>query len=359
MPTVHVFDFLETPSDAPLAPVCVLFGDEPFLRGLARKQVRQRVAAGGEVLEETFEGERAEWRDVADELSTLSLFGGTSRRLVLVQDADKFVSNYRSQLEAYVERPKATGILVLDVSTWASNTKLYKAVDKTGLQIECRAPSKPGKRANPDESRIAQWLASWSHDRHDARLPLDAARALLDLVGPTFGILDQELAKLALFAGRGGQITAALVRDVVGGWRAKTIWDLTDAALDGNAAAALEQLDRMSRSGEHPLAMFGAMAAALRRFPTAARIYERAEKQGRPVTLREALLQAGVPQWPAALEKAERQIKQLGRHRAIALYRWLLETDLALKGTHSAPHRARFALEKLILRLSRAAAQRL
>ena len=57
------------------------------------------------------------------------------------------------------------------------------------------------------------------------------------------------------------------------------------------------------------------------------------------MTLRNALVEAGVPQWPAALEKAERQIKQLGRHRAIALYRWLLETDLALKGTHSAPHR--------------------
>ena len=64
------------------------------------------------------------------------------------------------------------------------------------------------------------------------------------------------------------------------------------------------------------------------------------------MTLRNSLVEAGVPQWPAALEKAERQIKQLGRHRAIALYRWLLETDLALKGTHSAPHRARFALRK-------------
>ena len=131
-----------------------------------------------------------------------------------------------------------------------------------------------------------------------------------------------------------------MVHDIVGGWRAKTIWELTDAALDGNASAALEQLDRMSQAGEHPLAMFGAMAAVLRRFATAARIYQRAEKQGRPVTLRNSLVEAGVPQWPAALEKAERQIKQLGRHRAIALYRWLLETDLALKGTHSAPHRS-------------------
>ena len=73
-----------------------------------------------------------------------------------------------------------------------------------------------------------------------------------------------------------------MVHDIVGGWRAKTIWELTDAALDGNASAALEQLDRMSQAGEHPLAMFGAMAAVLRRFATAARIYQRRKSRDAP-----------------------------------------------------------------------------
>ncbi|MFQ5468106.1 MAG: metal ABC transporter solute-binding protein, Zn/Mn family, partial [Kiloniellaceae bacterium] len=46
--------------------------------------------------------------------------------------------------------------------------------------------------------------------------------------------LDQELAKLALFAGRGGKITTEMVRDVTGGWRTKTIWELVDAAAEGD-----------------------------------------------------------------------------------------------------------------------------
>ncbi|MCH7728328.1 MAG: hypothetical protein IH991_17900 [Planctomycetes bacterium] len=56
--------------------------------------------------------------------------------------------------------------------------------------------------------------------------------------------------------------------------------------------------------------------------------------------------------------KAEKQLKQLGRERAGKLYGWLLEADLAMKGSHSAPHRARFVLERLILRMSKGLSQK-
>jgi DNA polymerase-3 subunit delta len=53
------------------------------------------------------------------------------------------------------------------------------------------------------------------------------------------------------------------------------------------------------------------------------------------------------------LEKAERQLVQLGRARASRLYRWLLEADLALKGSHSSPPKARFVLEHLFARMAK------
>ena len=52
------------------------------------------------------------------------------------------------------------------------------------------------------------------------------------------------------------------------------------------------------------------------------------------------------------IEKAEKQMIQIGRQRGGKLYQWLLEIDLALKGSHSTPDRARFKLEQLILRLA-------
>ncbi len=129
---------------------------------------------------------------------------------------------------------------------------------------------------------------------------------------------------------------------------------MIDAALSGDSAEALQQLDRLLLSGEHPNALFGPISWSLRRFAAATRIFQRAERQGQRMRLPAALEQAGFFTWQQeAMRKAEQQLKQLGRHRAGQLNQWLLETDLALKGSHSSPDMARLALEHLILRLDK------
>jgi DNA polymerase-3 subunit delta len=353
--TIHAFDYLDDPQRFTPKSVCAVFGDEPLLRRLVRQALQTQLVAdeGGE-LATTFAGDRVAWRDVVDELSTYSLFGGGGPRLVVIEEADDFVTKHRPELESYVERPKRTGILMLDVQKWAGNTRLFQSIDRSGLQIECRAPQKAsGRRKVLDEGRLAQWLANRCRNQHQAKLQAGAARLMIELVGPELGLLDQELAKLALFAGADGTVTTEMVRDVVGGWRTKTTWELIDAAVEGRTGDALRQLDRMLQTGEHPLALLGPLAWSLRRFAAATRIYEGAERQGNRIPLRTALEQAGFRKWPAgALENAERQLKRMGRQRASSFYSWLREADRKLKGSHSAPTRARFVLEELILRLA-------
>jgi DNA polymerase-3 subunit delta len=190
-------------------------------------------------------------------------------------------------------------------------------------------------------------------------LPKPAAVALLELIGPEFGLLDQEISRLALYAGPSHKITTKLVRELGGGWRAKTAWDMIDAALSGRGAEAIHQLDRLLQSGEYPQALFGSIAWSLRRFAAATRVYQRAERQRRRIRLSDALGQAGFFTWQKqALKTAEQQLKQLGRHRAGEFHQWLLETDLALKGSHSSPELSRLALERLLLRLDRQFARR-
>jgi DNA polymerase-3 subunit delta len=240
-----------------------------------------------------------------------------------------------------VAKPRATGVLVLDVESWPSNTRLYKAIDKSGLQVECRVPEK-------NNARLCKWLQSWSRTRHGVRLDDRAVSVLVDLVGPQLGLLDQELAKLALYAGADGQVGAELFERTVGGWRTKTTWQMVDAASEGKTAEALEQLSRLLQGGEHPLALFGQIAWSLRRYAAALRIYDQAARTGQRMSLADALAQAGFRE----LRDAEPRMKQLGRDRVDRLYRWLLEADLAMKGSHSQPDRARFVLEQLIIRLS-------
>ena len=168
--TIHAFDYLaKPPSEVP--PIVVLFGNESFLKRLATVQLRSSVQAGADEPFTTFDGGSVEWRDVYDELSTMSLFGG-GRRLAIVEAADPFVTRERARLEEYVEKPRASGVLVLVVDTWASNTRLYKAIDKSGLQVECRPPETTvGKRKVLDENRLGKWLVMRAlNNDHRAKL---------------------------------------------------------------------------------------------------------------------------------------------------------------------------------------------
>jgi DNA polymerase-3 subunit delta len=356
--TLPVLDFLSTASSPRPTGVCVLFGDEPFLKRLALQTVRKLVVGDDRDVPLTShdcEERMPDWRDVADELATVSLFGG-GPRLVMLQRADGFVTANRQRLEEYVAKPRTSGVLLLEVDDWPGNTRLYKAVDQAGLQINCRPPERQqGKTKSLDEGAIVKWIVSWGKSQHQVSLDRESAQLLLDLTGPSFGVLDQDLAKLSLLVKPGEKVTAEAVQQIVGGWRTKTTWDLVDAAASGDAGDALVQLDRLLQSGEHPLALVGSISWSLRRFAAATRIFQQAERRGDKLPLKEALSQAGVRDWPfGALAAAEKRLMQLGRQRAGRLYRWLLELDLALKGTHSADDRARWALEQLILRMSKA-----
>ena len=35
---------------------------------------------------------------------------------------------------------------------------------------------------------MARWLSTWSNEQHDTRLEISAARLLLEIVGPEFGV---------------------------------------------------------------------------------------------------------------------------------------------------------------------------
>src|SRR5581483_63122 len=204
---------------------------------------------------------------------------------------------------------------------------------------------------SPPEAKLVKWLGTLARERHGARLDRDAAELLIEIIGPVLGLIDQELAKLAAAVGD-APIGAELVQQLVGGWRAKTASDMLDAAVEGRTSEALVELDRLLMSGENQIAILGQIAATLRRFAAAARFIEQSEASGGRANLRQALEMVGVK--PFFMQKTEGQLRRLGRQRAGEIYRWLLEADLALKGTSSAPARARTVLEQLVVRLGAA-----
>ncbi|MBL9123413.1 MAG: DNA polymerase III subunit delta [Planctomycetaceae bacterium] len=338
---LHALDFLSQSDPPAVPPLVALFGDDAFLKRLAARALRNAVLGAGdaEFSHTQFMGNSAELREVLDELATVALFGG-GRRLVTIEEADEFVSRYRSQLENLAGEPRGQGVLVLEVKTWPSNTRLYKAVAAQGLNIDC---------STPNLARLTKWLPAWARQQYQIRLEPAAVERLAEIIGPELGLLDQELAKLSAAAGSEGSISAEAVAELVGGWRAKTTWEMLDAALAGEAPRALRELERLLLSGENAIGVLAQMSSTLRRFAAATRIVRQAEAAGRRPTLRGALEEAGFKSF--VLAKAEAQLRQLGRERGDQLFTWLLETDLGLKGQSVQEPRA--VLEQLIVRMAK------
>lgn len=339
---LSAIEFLSKPKHPAPPPLCAVYGDESFLKREVLIALRRLVLGDeeGDFSLSTFAGPETQLRDVLDALATVSLFG-SGPRLAVVEDADSFVTNYRAELEDYAASPTKNAVLVLEVDSWPSNTRLAKAVAASGLAVDCSTPKEP---------QTKRWLIDRAKSLYNIHFEAAAADALFELLPPEPGLLAQELDKLAPIVDESRAINAKLVRENVGGWRTRVVWDMVDAAADGRAADALVQLDRLIASGEKPHGLLPQMASSLRKFDAATRLIEAAEADRRPIALRDALAQSGVP--PFKLRDAERQLRHIGRGRARHLTRWLLAADLAIKGHNSADPEARIELERLIVRLA-------
>jgi DNA polymerase III subunit delta len=326
-------DFLEQPAQTSINPVYAVAGDEPFLKRQVLVALRRLVLGpdDSELGLSTFAGEKATRAAVVDELETLPFL--SPRRLVVVEDADPFVTRERSWLEKYVASPAATGVLVLEVQTWPANTRLAKM-----LADEATLLCKP-----LTVQQLPRWCRTRCKIAYGKELAPDAAQTLVDLVGAEMGILDQEMAKLADYAGRSPRIEATDVDTLVGNSRAEKTWKIFDSIAAGRTAEALTLLDHLLEQGDDPFKILGAFSHNLRGLARAARLHAR----GTPLTT--AMGQAGI--LPFAYRAAEAQMRHLGRRRLDRLFDWLLQIDLDFKGSSQLPKRT--LLERLVVRLAR------
>ncbi|HLJ97448.1 MAG TPA: DNA polymerase III subunit delta [Gemmataceae bacterium] len=318
-------------------PVYVVHGDEEFLKRQVLAALRGVVLGEGDTAFglSIHSGDKATLAGVRDELETLPFL--TPCRLVVVENADPFVSQCRAHLEKYVAKPAPTGVLVLEVKSWPGTTRLAKLLEGDAT-IVCKTPA---------AHRLAAWCVEWAAAHHGKQLVAEAAKLLVDLIGSEMGLLDQELGKLAVYVGGKTRIETIDVDKLVGNSRTENMWKIFDAIGTGNSAEALTILGRLFEQGEEPLRVLGAFSMQLRRLAQAARW----NQQGQ--SLDAALSRAGVP--PFAHRSGAEQLRHLGRQRIDRLHDWLLETDLGLKGASQLPPRT--VLERLVIRLAHKSAR--
>ena len=316
-------------------PYYVLSGDEDFLKRRVLALLVPVVVgdADPEYAVTTFPGDKTDFSTVRNELDSVSFF--SERRMIVIDQADPFVTKFRPQLEGYVAEPSESGVLVLDVKSLPATTKLGKAVPDAS-HIVCKSPP---------EYRLPLWCVDWCQSEYGKKITTPAAQMLVELVGPTMGVLDQELQKLKDFVGDRSAIDIQDVDELTGRSRGANVFKILDAVGDGQPAVALKILTELFEEGEEPLKLLGAIGFQLRKLARVARMH----KQGQ--NIEEAMTKAGVPNWPQARDSARKQLRHLGLNRLDKLYDWLLELDSGLKGGNPLPERLQ--LERLIVRLAR------
>lgn len=216
---------------APLGPetrVLILCGPEEMLKREKLRELRLAInkSCDDDIDPVMLDGARAEPADVFDELRTMSLL--QSYQLVVVDDGDQFVKNYRDMVERYAENPAEGATLVLRSTNWNS-PKLDKLVAKVGAKVKCD-PLKPYEAAT--------WLTARAKSEHNRKLNKAQAEMLVGRLGSSLMKLDTELAKLAVLVGEGDTITEDMIVQLVGRGSEEQAWVVQEAVLQGLLAHA-------------------------------------------------------------------------------------------------------------------------
>ncbi len=219
-----------------------------------------------------------------------------SRRYLLADGVEKWRDKQLAAVAEVVGELPPDLTLVL-ISRAKAPPKLLKAVK--AAQGEVHDFEAPKAREMPRQLVAeAQGLGF--------RLDPAAARMLVERMGAGPLRLHNELERLALWAGEGGEVAPADLEEMIADTSEAAVWSLSDALLEGDEAAAQRLAEQLISQGENVTGLVYGLASRLRGACTAA-----------------AMLEEGIA--PAAVESS----LKMHPYAAKQLVRRLRDADLA------------------------------
>ena len=241
--------------------ICVLHGPDPMVKREHFESLRAAVQGEhGSVATVLYDGKTASLADVLDELRSFALL--EPHKLVVVDQADQFVTPHRAAMERYAQCPVDQATLVLRSEKW-NRGNLDKLIAKVGCVIKCEPPS-------PAEAR--KWLVARAKEVHGRELTPAAAQCLVEHHGSDLMQLDSELGKLAAMVEGEEPIQPAHVEQVVGRSSDEQAWVVQEALLmamgggtGASGAAAVEKIREVVQRAGQPAVLVAYFVADLMR----------------------------------------------------------------------------------------------
>jgi DNA polymerase III subunit delta len=222
----------------------------------ARLRARAESEGGGGALQVFDAGEGRGAPDheaLLGAIPAMSLTG--SRRYLLADGVERWRDRQLGEVVDALAQLPLDLTLVL-IARDKAPEKLRKAVEAVSGEVhEFAAPS---PRAMP-RALVAE------AGRLGFTLEPGAARALVDRMGANPVRLANELRRLALWAGEGGEVTLEDLDAMVADSSEAIVWSLADALQQRDPAAALAIAERLIAQGENVTGMVYALASRMRR----------------------------------------------------------------------------------------------
>lgn len=268
--------------------------------------------------------------EVLDELRTLPFL--TDRRVVVIQEADDFISKNRPVLETYFDSPCSTGVLILIANSFPANTKLAKKLKTVGELVSI-TPPKPWQ--------LPAHIADYVKKTFDKSLARDAAQLLVDLTGDDVTRLYSEAEKLVVFVDKQKNISVKDVEALVGHNRVFGVFEVIDAMVAGQTGVALSRLRNMFAEDKNAqFTVVGAFAFHFRKMFNAKALLTQGKSI--PEVTKALRIWGKTDQFYAQIRKVS--LEQIGR-----IIQQLASIDYQIKTGQT---RTTVAIEQLVLKAS-------
>jgi DNA polymerase-3 subunit delta len=258
-------------AEAEIKPAYLISGSDEAKIARTRARLRARAeregGAGALELFEAGEGRRApDAEALLASLAAISLIA--ARRYLLVDGVEAWGKKDTERVaEALAALPPDTTVAL--VARGKPPAPLAKAVKAAGGELL--------KFEAPKERELPKQLVADAGEL-GFELDPDAARLLVARLGPRPLRLRNELERLLLWAGEGGQVGREQLEEIIADTSEEAIWSLADALVEGDEAEVTAISERLVAQGEALPRVIYALAPRLRQALRASRELE----AGRP-----------------------------------------------------------------------------
>jgi DNA polymerase-3 subunit delta len=240
-----------------MQPLYLIAGSDGAKIDATRSRLRARAEReGGSAALEVFEP--GEGRGMPDQEALLAAIPAMSlmesRRYLLADGIERWRDKQMGPvLEALGELPPDLTLVLICRDKPAA--KLVKAVKAAGGEVhQFEAP----------KAREMPRVLVGEAQRLGFRLDPAAARMLVERMGANSVRLGNELERLASWAGAGGEVDAGALTEMIRDTSEAAVWSLSDALIEGDAAAAMRIGERLIGQGENVTGLIYGLASRLR-----------------------------------------------------------------------------------------------